>query len=114
MSMNQNKTKQIVMKEPGVLAISGDLSFETVPLIADEAKLLLRKTLALGATNKSLSLSLAEISRSDSAGLALLIDCLRSAKNLGLDLKFTDLPSSLKELMEISGLDAILPIGGAS
>ncbi len=50
-------------------------------------------------------LDLAEVSGVDSAGLALLIECIRLTRANGADLQLSNIPPQLMALAKLSGLD---------
>ncbi|MDJ0955348.1 MAG: STAS domain-containing protein [Arenicellales bacterium] len=81
--------------------LSGNLTYETVP------KLFGQITLDF---SKSTSLSLRNVERIDSAGLALLIEwsCLARKQNKQLVLK--DLPASLRSMIDVGGLEEVLSV----
>jgi phospholipid transport system transporter-binding protein len=87
----------------GRLALAGDLCFATVP------KLWLRwRELAGG--RKTLDVDLCAVRRSDSAGLALLIEGMRYARRTGQSIRFFNIPAQMLEMARVSGLEAILPL----
>lgn len=55
------------------------------------------------------SLDLRDITRADSAGLALLIEAMRLAGQQNVCLRLSNLPAQVEALAVVSGLDAILP-----
>ena len=50
------------------------------------------------------------VTRSDSAGLALLVEWLRLAEQQGATLRFHNLPNQLREIARVSDLLPILPL----
>jgi phospholipid transport system transporter-binding protein len=52
---------------------------------------------------------LQEITRADSAGLALLIEALRLAGREGVRLELDNLPGQVEALASVSGVEAMLP-----
>lgn len=79
----------------------GNLTYETVP------KLFGRVTLQYA---QSTSLSLHEVDRIDSAGLALLVEWSCSARRQNKELVLKDVPRSLKSLIQVSGLREVLSV----
>lgn len=55
-------------------------------------------------------IDLAGVTRSDSAGLALLVEWLRLARGRDIRLQFHNLPSQLQEIARISDLTPLLPL----
>lgn len=96
---------KINTNENGSYAIEGELNNQTVP---DISKQLLALIPAI--EGKNITLDLALVSRSDSAGVALLVEVMQVAKSANLVLLFSNLPQQMKDIADISGLLDILPI----
>lgn len=95
---------QLKKNDVGEFELSGDLSFQTVPALSGRIHQLL--------ANKShLVVKLTGVQRSDSAGVALLVDWLRQAQQHDVTLQFTDMPAQMHSIAAVSGLDEILPLG---
>ncbi len=87
------------------IAITGDLSFETVPQWS---------TRILGQLNsENCALDLTQVARADSAGLALLVSVLATAKQRKIALQLIGAPAQLRQLARVSGVDHVLPFAGA-
>jgi phospholipid transport system transporter-binding protein len=54
-------------------------------------------------------LDLGEVTRADSAGLALLIEAMRLARQRALRLRVRNLPAQVEALAVVSGVDTMLP-----
>jgi phospholipid transport system transporter-binding protein len=86
----------------GSWLLSGDLSFTTVPA--------LRGGLDIKSSDRpGISIDLAGVTRSDSAGLALLIEWLRESERLGKAIAFLNMPAQMQSIARVCGLDGILP-----
>ena len=96
---------KINTNENGSYAIEGELNNQTVP---DISKQLLALIPAI--EGKNITVDLALVSRSDSAGVALLVEVMQLAKSANLTLLFTNLPQQMKDIAGLSGLLDILPI----
>jgi len=83
--------------------LKGELSFKTVNTIINEAK-----SLFLSATE--LDIDLAGVTRSDSAGLALLVEWMRIASATSRPISFRNVPDQMMAIAGTSGLDKLLPI----
>ena len=83
-------------------AIIGALTFETVPGLYQSSSRWFQ-----GA--RELTLDLAQVERADSAGLALLIEWLRSAQAVNCKLRFANIPAPVQTLIRINGLQDALP-----
>ena len=79
----------------------GNLTYETVPKLFDQMIL---------EYSESTILSLRKVDRVDSAGLALLIEWSCSARKQGKQLVLKDIPTSLRSLIDVSGLEEVLSV----
>lgn len=96
---------KINKREAGVFAVEGELNMQTVPAVSIELRNLLPKT-----EGETFTLDLTSVTRSDSAGVALLVEVMQLAKAAKLTLLFSNLPQQMKDIAGISGLLDILPI----
>ena len=85
--------------------LSGPLTFATVPAVYREAG---SAFLGDAETGRPVELSLDSVGRCDSAGLALLLEWLRMARERGVELRLSGLPVQLEDLMRVSDLDEVL------
>jgi phospholipid transport system transporter-binding protein len=83
--------------------VVGDLTFTTVNDLLVAAR-------RIFAPLKVLSIDLTEVSCSDSAGLALLIDWMRLAKQQNKNIVFHNIPDQMLAMAHASGLDELLPL----
>ncbi len=79
----------------------GDVTFATVPQLYEQAQL------DFGG-GSSLEVDLAGVRRSDSAGLALLLEWARLGRRQGCDIVFKHVPEQLNSLIAVSGLESVL------
>lgn len=93
----------------GWFILAGDLGFETVPALLDTGRILFE------GGSGTIHVDLAGVTRSNSAGLALLIEWLRSARRHGREIAYLNCPARMLATARVSGLDRILPLaaGGA-
>ena len=89
-------TSNIVHRE-GRLMISGDLDFDTVPLLWKESYSWCVKLDAL-------HFDLEQVTFSNSAGLALLLEWIRYAEKTGKKISFHHIPAQLDVLIKATGL----------
>jgi len=89
--------------QTNLVNVTGELTFATVNDV-------LVKTDKLFESLTSLDIDLANISRSDSAGLGLLVHWIRTAKTTNKKIVFHNIPSQLLSIADASGLDELLPI----
>jgi len=87
----------------GRFQVTGELGFDTVKplLVASEAQF---------AAESQLDIDLAGVTHGDSAGLALLIEWLRRARQAGKALRYTGMPGQLRALARISDVEEVLPL----
>ncbi len=96
---------KINKQKEGIYAIEGELNMQTVPDISRQLHELISRN-----DGKSFTLDLALVSRSDSAGVALLVDAMQIATKEKRTLLFSNLPSQMQDIAGISGLLDILPL----
>ena len=92
-------------QESGIYAIDGELNMQTVPTVSKQLPELISQI-----EGENLTLDLAAVSRSDSAGVALMVEVMQLAKSANLSLHFSNLPQQMKDIAGVSGLLDILPI----
>jgi phospholipid transport system transporter-binding protein len=90
---------------PGRQTLSGELTFGTVPDLYHASL----KWFA----EKSLSVDFAQVSKADSAGLALMTEWLRLARAKNCRLEFLNIPEQVQEFIRVSGLQDVLLKAGA-
>lgn len=96
---------EINKQESGIYAIDGELNMQTVPAVSKQLLELMRQI-----EGESLTLDLSSVSRSDSAGVALMVEAMQLAKSANLSLHLSNLPQQMKDIAGVSGLLDILPI----
>jgi phospholipid transport system transporter-binding protein len=87
----------------GRLAIHGELNFASVPGVWAQWQ-------ALGQARAGMDIDLSDVQRSDSAGLALLVECLRQAQQTGKSIRFFNIPTQMLAMARVSSLDQVLPL----
>ncbi|MBI3562710.1 MAG: STAS domain-containing protein [Gammaproteobacteria bacterium] len=90
---------------PGQWALSGELNMQTVPELFASSQ-----SLFAGLQGK-ISIDLQQVTRSDSAGLALLIAWMRMAQARSFEVCYQHLPKQMLQIAQVSELDKILPLG---
>ena len=98
---------QLKKKHDNEFELSGDLSFQTVPALSGRLHQLLNN-------KTSLVINLAGVQRSDSAGVALLVDWLRQAQQQQVDLQYSEMPEQMRSIASVGRLDEILPLASES
>lgn len=85
------------------IQLSGELSFATVNQILEQAEQMFEPI-------TDLDINLAEVRRSDSAGLALLVHWIRQANDTNKKIVFHNIPAQMLAIADASGLNELLPI----
>ncbi len=85
------------------MLLGGVLGFET-------ATAWLERTDELFVQAPEIRLDLSAITRVDSAGLALLLEWLRRAREIGRPLFLDHVPEQMRSLIEVTNLDQVLPL----
>ena len=96
---------QLEKLSPGHYILKGQLSFKSVPE-------LWKKNRSLLSADKSdtLDFDLSQLERSDSSGLALLVEWYREAEVQNKKITFFNLPTQMYDIARISGLNDVLPL----
>lgn len=84
-------------------ALQGPLTFDTVPDVLGESRSWLKK-------DAEVTIDLKQVSKADSAGLALLIEWLRLARLSNCKVHFINFPPQFKSLIDVTGLQQALAI----
>jgi phospholipid transport system transporter-binding protein len=92
-----------VEREGDTLRVRGELNFASV---AD----LWRKTGPLFATDPPARIDLGEVSHSNSAGVARLVDWLSQAHHRQRELVFLNVPAQMRAIIQVADLDTVLPV----
>lgn len=95
---------RIESTQKGSFRVAGELTFDTVP----EAD---KKGIALfDIVEGEFCIDLQDVSRTDSAGLVLLVAWIRYARKKNKTLQFLNVPAQMLALAKASSLDQILPL----
>lgn len=92
----------VLTREGQVLRFAGPLTLSTV------ASLLTRGRQLLGDLPGNVTLDLSEVTRVDSAGVALLVELWRLREQTGGSLGFAGIPGALAPLLQLYDLDGLL------
>jgi phospholipid transport system transporter-binding protein len=87
----------------GRVEIHGELNFASVALLWNASRQCLCE-------DGALDIDLGHVERSDSAGLAFLVECLRHARQSGKTIRFFNIPAQMLAIARVSGLDEVLPL----
>ena len=88
----------IINKGGGQIVLTGDMTFATI----DKQ---IAKATAFLASAKEITIDMAGIANTDSAGLALMIEWLKYARTKRTHLRFRNVPEQLVTLARLSGFD---------
>ncbi len=92
-----------LIEDGQTLNISGDLDRQTVPDLLPQLEARLQQH-----AGKQVCINLQGVTRSDSAGLALLVECRRLMRLQQGSVCFEDLPEQMQHMAQISGLTDFL------
>jgi len=104
-------TAQLEAQSDGVFLLSGELSFSSVPGMLSESQRLLA-----GHSDSAsvITIDLQGVGRSDSAGIALLVEWARNAHSKNIAITFVNMPAQMLALARLSGLEEVLPLQNPS
>lgn len=88
------------------IIIDGELSYGTASAVLEQATALFSKL-------DELDIDLAAVSSSDSAGVAVLVDWMRYAKQTDKHVVFHNIPAQILAIASASGLDEVLPVASS-
>ena len=94
---------KVELNDAGTIEVSGALEFG---LVAD----LLKSSRRFFSGEGDLLFNLNGVNKTDSAGLALLVEWVAMARKSEQALSFQDIPKQMLDIARVSGLDDILPI----
>lgn len=89
----------------GHYLLKGQLNFKSVPVLWSTNRAVL-----FADEVSALEVDLTKLERSDSSGLALLLEWYREAELQNKKITFFNLPSQMYDIARISGLNDILPL----
>ena len=102
--MASTPTAELSSSPGGAWALRGELTFDTVPALWRESA----RLLAGAVTDGRVTLDLAGVARTDSAGLALLVAWQGQALAAGHRLHFEGIPERLLAIARISDAESLL------
>ena len=89
----------------GVYRVKGDLVFATAPGVLDAARRLFE------GSPRALVFDLSDVARTDSAGLAVLLEWLDTGRAAGVGVSFRNLPAALLDIARLSNAEGLLEPG---
>ena len=94
---------RIERRDARTYCVQGPMTFDSVSGLWSESR-------GLFSAGDRLQIDLSEVSHTDSAGLALLVEWLREATRLGGSLSFSNLPAQLLAIAGASNLERLLGV----
>lgn len=99
---------RIEVAADGDIAIIGELNHQTVPALLKSGA---GRIFNNGATQRDeIAIDLNGVSRSDSAGVALLVEWMRQAKKIQKTIRFHNIPKQMRDIATVTGVDKMLAI----
>ena len=92
---------ELLDRGDGCFAIRGELGFGTVMAV-------LQKSKSLFAGHSVIELDLAGVTRTDSAGLALLLEWVNWARNTAREIRYLNIPAQIIAIAQISEVEDML------
>ena len=88
----------------GRFALEGELDFHTAPDALERSR-------DLFADHASIEVDMTEVSKSDSAGLALLLEWVNWARNYVREIRFVNVPDQITAIAQICEVENMLTAG---
>jgi len=89
------------MPDPSTQKVTSNLTFETAPGLLEQSKNW------FGDSASQIVIDLSAAGRTDSAGIALLLEWIEISRKQNLQIKFTNLPSQMREFIEANDLSKL-------
>lgn len=99
--MNENG---FASRGDGAFAMSGQLTFQTVPQFHEHAGDLFKNSA------RPVTIDMRGVTLADSAGLALMIEWLQSARAAQREIVFTNIPDQMHDLIRVNGLTRVFAL----
>ena len=96
-------TASLNIVDDETLAIQGDLDFQSVTTLWESV-------LKLSTGHPQLKIDLANVQRSDSSGIALLVEWLRLAQAAHQEIRFINTPKQMRAIIRVVELEQLLPL----
>lgn len=101
--MTLKNSISVSLTADGQVKLEGLLNFESVPRVWQETQSLLSQS-----THTLLQLDLSGVGRSDSAGIAFLIECMRFSRQIGKKINYKNVPEQMLAIVRVCDLEQIL------
>ena len=97
--------ENFVAGRDGTHEIRGPLTFATVPYLFGQSAAWRKAH-----DSATVTIDLSQVSKADSAGLALMVEWQRLARDGQQPLRFVHIPEQLRRLIRVSGLEKLFPL----
>lgn len=97
--------ESFVTRRDGTFELKGPLTFATVPQLIERGAAWREAGLS-----EEITIDLGQVSRADSAGLALMVEWQRLARENQHTLRFVNIPEQLRRLIRVSALENLFPL----
>ncbi len=94
----------------GHYLLKGQLNFKSVPELWLKNNRSNNQSSLFSDDSDTLDIDLSQLERSDSSGLAMLVEWYREAELQDKKITFFNLPAQMYDIARVSGLDEILPL----
>jgi phospholipid transport system transporter-binding protein len=98
------------MSGASIRSASGDVLYLCGEVVIASAPALLAEARSLFAERERIIFDLAEVTRVDSSGLALMLEWLQLAHARNIPLQFRNIPTSLLRIARLSNVEGLLPL----
>lgn len=95
---------QIIDKGHGRFQIEGDMSFSTAALLLDSSE-------SLFEDYTEIEVDLSQVARTDSAGLALMLEWINWANHSVREIRFENIPAKIRNIARATEVEDLLHIG---
>ena len=102
-------TQAVLQTKDDRIAISGELIFDSVPVLWQEIQSMLNS-----ASTTIEVVDLVAVKRADSAGVAMLVAWLGLARRLGHSVRFINTPEQIRILVRVTGLSELLSLDAST
>lgn len=93
---------EIRMQQDGTLMASGDLVLANITLLLAQGE-------ALFDGRDDVVFDLRDVTHTDSAGVALLLEWLERGRAVGTSVRYNNIPEALLRIARLSNIEALLP-----
>lgn len=107
--MNTVLTEASLQQGNDGIHLSGDIRHHVIPALLKQSEKIFHNDNDAD-DSPEITIDLGAVSRSDSSGVALLIEWMRQADRANKTIRFVNIPTQMLEIAKLSGVDKILAI----